>query len=88
MPPDAHRMPPMPIGCLGEQSESDEGTRVRSDQIRRRPRADQIRSDTGLDAKTQSQIRSDAGPFFFRYDQIPGATTKKKRRAWGEVPPA
>ena len=51
---------------IGEQPESDEGTRVRVRYRKRRSRADQIRSDTSLDAKTQSQIRSDAGPFFFR----------------------
>ena len=51
---------------LGGQSESDEGTRVRVRDRKRGHAADQIRSDTGLDAKTQSQIRSDTGLFFYR----------------------
>ena len=55
------------LGCnIGGQPESDEGTRVRVRDRKRGHAADQIRSDAGLDAKTQSQIRSDTGLFFYR----------------------
>ena len=62
--------PASSLGTLGEHPESDEGTRVRFRDRRRRHAADQIRSDTSSDAKTQIQIRSDTAPRFFFFNQI------------------
>ena len=46
-----------PTTALGEQSESDEGARVRSDQIKRRSWTDKTRSDGGKSNGNQMKIR-------------------------------
>ena len=76
---------------LGEHPESDERTRVRFRDRRRRHAADQIRSDTSSDAKTQIQIRSDTAPRFFFLNQIRPDTARdppvRDANGWHSPPP-